>query len=456
MTLRNLRMVTGGSEAHPCHVVVAGRTSVPLTCGIEAIRAQDLSKDYIRKQVSNAAAFFDWMLDTSRGMDPLSSPAAIVGSVKRYLASLKCSVRKDAKNVWITVTAPRERRDAVNALLAGLRCAYQSLFDDGHYPHDQHPLDLSVDQMREQRMRAKRSGRKGKRPAALSDALFRLTQVGYCPPRRTQVALIREVVRWAEEAGWPESLLVYLRILYAGGCRPSEPSRFRVRDWYEATRCGAGIQSPDKTDPQGRPKVVRFEEAELDALRTLFDGARYDASPEGERLKVADVIRLGDAGELDKLEQPLLLAPGGGAWILDTISRMWWRPLMLARCVDPVTGRPPIRMPTMHWLRHLFVYDHLALIELDEDEEAIPRRKELLVGYIGWATGLTMLATYGKEFEDAKIAKGMAKSMGLRTQMAEAIRAGATHWAAPSRAAPRPSQRTSRMLRDRGEGRQAA
>lgn len=456
LTLRNIRMVTGGSAAHPCHVVASGHTSTPLVCALEALRAQDVSADYARKQVAGVFGFFDWLFETRRSVDPLSAPATLVGSLKIYLRTLKCSAAKEGKNTWITVTAPRQRMDTVNALLAGLRCAYEALVQDGHYPHGQHPYELSEEQLREQRLRSKRSGRKGKRLAALSDALFRLKQKKYAPPRRTQVALVRDVVRWAEEAGWPESLLVYLRLLYVGGCRPSEPSRFRVRDWYEADRCGASIRSPDKTDPEGRPKVVRFEDKELEALRTYFDGARYDASPEGERLKVADVIRLGDAGQLDRLEQPLLLGPGGDAWILDTISRLWWRPLMRARCVDPVTGRAPIRMPTMHWLRHLFVYDHLALIEHDDDKASIPRRKELLVGYIDWASGLTMLATYGKEFEDAKVAAEMVQSMGRRTQMADAIRNGSTHWAAPSRAAPRPASRASRMLRDRGDGRMAA
>ncbi len=455
LNLKNMRVVASPGTDHPEHVVVGGATATPLVCGLEAIRKQDVSADYIRKQVAAVFGFFDWLFEVRRAVDPLSAPATLIGSLKIYLRTLKCTAAKVSPNTWFTVTAPREKMDWANALLAGLRCAYEAMVQDGHYPHE-HPFEMSEDQLREQRLRAKRSGRKGKKLSALSDALFRLKQRKYAPPRRTQVALLREVVRWAEEAGWPESLLVYLRILHVGGCRPSEPSRFRVRDWYEAERCGAAILSPDKNDPEGRPKTVRFEQPELDALVTYFNGARYEASLEGERLKVEDVIRLGDAGQFDKLEQPLLLAPGGDAWILDTISRLWWRPLMRARCVDPITGRAPIRMPTMHWLRHLFVYDHLALIEHDDDKASIPRRKELLVGYIGWSTGLAMLATYGKEFEDAKVASEMVRSMGRRTDMAEAIRNGTTHWAAPSRAAPRPASRSSRMLRDRGDRQMAA
>lgn len=454
LKLRNIRVVENPGADHPEHVVAGAATSPALICGLEAIRKQDASADYIRKQAAGAFGFFDYLFETRRSVDPLAAPASLVGSLRIYLRTLKCSAAKEPRNTWFTVTAPKDKRDTANALLAGLRCAYEAMVQDGHYPHE-HPFELSEEQMRQQRLRAKRSGRKG-RLAALSDALFRLKQAKYAPPRRTQVALVREVVRWAEEAGWPESLLVYLRILHVGGCRPSEPSRFRVRDWYEADRCGASIRSPDKTDPDGRPKTVRFEGPELDALVSYFDGARYEATPEGERMKVEDVIRLGDAGQLDKLEQPLLLAPGGGAWILDTISRLWWRPLIRARCVDPVTGRAPIRMPTMHWMRHLFVYDHLALIEHDADKASIARRKELLVGYVGWSTGLVMLATYGKEFEDAKVASEMVLSMGRRTEMAEAIRNGTTHWAAPSRAAPRPASRSSRMLRDRGDHRVAA
>lgn len=451
LTLRNIRMVECGAADHPCHVVASGSTSPALVCALEGLRTQDASKDYIRKQVAAVFAFFDWLFETRRSIDPRSAPATLVGGLKAYLKTLRYSAAVQKPNTWITVEAPREKMDMVNALLVGLRRGYEAMVQDGHYPHDQHPYEMSEEQLRQQRLRDKRSGRKGRCPSALCDALFRLKQRKYAPPRRTQVALLREVVRWAEEAGWPESLLVYPRLLHAGGCRPSEPSRFRVRDWYEASRCGLAIYSTDKNEPDNPAKPVRFEQQERDALAAYFDGARHDALPEMERMKVADVIRLGDAGRLGELEQPLLLAPGGGAWVLDTISRRWWRPLMRARCVDPVTGRAPIRMPTMHWLRHLFVYDHLALIEHDPDRASISRRKDLLVAYIGWSTKLVMLETYGREFEDAKVAAEMVRSMGRRTEMAKAIQTGSAHWAVPSRPDPRPTTRVSNMLRDRGE-----
>jgi hypothetical protein len=393
--------------------------------------------------------FFDFLYDTKRKIDPLSPPSTIVGAVKAYVRFLGCTATKQSPHAWFAVEGPSNRKDALGALLAGLRRAYDALVEGGYYPFA-NPLLLSEEAMRDQRLRAVRSGRGKSHLASLGDALFRLTTKIYAPPRRTQVELIRNAYDWAVEAGWPEALLVYLRILKVGGCRPSDPSRVELLDWYLATRCGNGVSSSDKSDPKGRPKIVRFEDEDLESLQTYVDNTRFAACPPGEGLKVADIIRLGDAGHYDQLRQPLLLNPDGRAWKYNTISRNWWRPLMMAFCVDPVTGRRPMRFPTLHWIRHLFVYDHLMLIELEEDDESgKSRAKENLRAYIGWSLKSGMLATYGREFEDRKVAQKMIRAMGRRSQMADRIRAGDFNWAAPREAAPKKNSRLSNMLRDR-------
>ena len=451
--LKNLRLVHAPADpAHPVHVVIkGGATSGALTRAHQALRQSEQSADWVRKQVKGVFEFFDWLFEPKRCIDPTSSPATIMGALKAYLRSLSFTASRQAPYHWILVEGPRERKDAVGALLVGLRNAYTELVNTGDYPFE-HPFELTLDQMREQRRRVVRSGRGKRRQSTLCDALFRLAPKSYAPPRRTQVELIRNVIAWAVEARWPESLVLYLRILVAGGCRPSDPSGFTLLDYYVGSRCGNGIKSSDKNDPAGRDKTVMFEDAEREDLHAYIDGSRYDATPAGEGLKVADILRLGDAGDFERLKQPLLLGPGGRAWKYNTISRNWWRPLMVSRCIDPVTGRPPMRLPTLHWLRHLFVFDMLALIELSGADEATKlRMKENLVAYIGWRTKLKMLATYGKEFEDRKVAKHMIAMMSRRSRMILQIGSGEGHWAEPRQEARKPSSSLSRMLRDRGD-----
>jgi hypothetical protein len=106
--------------------------------------------------------------------------------------------------------------------------------------------------------------------------------------------------------------------------------------------------------------------------------------------------------------------------------------------------------PTLHWLRHLFVYHHLHLIKLEKlDAAEERRRKEQLCEYIGWSTGMAMLSTYGKEFERAEVAAEMAAHMLRRTAMSIAVKEGRGSWMPPSTTSFGTDAKIATMFRDR-------
>lgn len=429
--------------AYPVHAVSAANVTLPgVTHMIAALPGEHLSAKTAARRVDGALAMFDFML--GRGIDPSSGPATILAAARSFLSSLDIRTPKASHGPWREAHGPDAAIAYAKEAMAGLRTAYSTMIEAGLYDYD-HPLEMSAAALREQRMRARTSGRKRGRRATLSSALIRFGRTRYVPPRRTLVELVRDVVGRAEAAGWSEGEVIYLMILLDGGCRPSDPVGFRERDWYEATRCGDGCASTSKGYSAERVKTVRWTPATTERLSRYVDGARREQS--GGGLSVAGIRRLGDMGELEQLEGALLRDGKGRPLDYDRLARRFRRDIA-DHSVDPATGRAPSARPTLHWIRHLFVYDNLALIELLPDAADRAREKEELVGYLLWSTGLDMLATYGREFADRREALAMDRFMRRREQRAAEVRRGE---AAPpatvvTQAAPRA---VARMFRDR-------
>lgn len=442
--LANLRLVdVSDDRIYPRHVVSAGNETRPgVTHAFEAMKSELLAAKTVARRTDGALAVFDFM--EGRSIDPGSAPATILGAVRAFLSSLDVRTPKASHGPWREATGPEASIAYAREALAGLRTSYTAMIDAGLYDFD-HPLEMSASALCEQRMRARTSGRKRGRRATLSAALIRFGRARYAPPRRTLVELVRDSAARAEAAGWSEGEILYLMILHDGGCRPADPIGFTEADWYDAERCGDGCRSTSKGHGDVRVKTVRWKPETTERMRRYVDGLRRESMGGGHSVK--GILKLGDAGELRQLDSPLLRDAAGRPIDYDRIARRFRRDIA-GHCVDPATGRPPASRPTLHWHRHLFVYDNLALIELLPDAGDRLREKEELVSYLFWSTGLDMLATYGREFAERREAHQMARFMRRREERAAAVRAGTAPPPATAVRQAAPSA-VSRMFRDR-------
>lgn len=445
--LRNIRLVEAPGP-WPVHVLGPGeRTLVGATVGREALTKDGLSEKTVGALNRGALRLYDFMLDPVRGVDLDSAPATIVGAAKAYLRAQGLQSKRSSNNPWWDVTGPDHVLARVKTEFAGARRHFQAMIDEGVYAFD-HPLELGVEQMRQLRLRAAATGTHRRSKAAfLSAALFRFGIVAYKPPPQTQVELIRGAVDAAQAAGWWEGRVVYLSILHDGAPRPGEPPRFTMLDWYRASRCGDLIWSTSKGFGDTRVKKVQVRAVTGDRLRAFVNGPRRQAR--AGALSVAEYVALGDAGEFERLAaEPLLVEADGRPLVYDRLARAFRRDIA-DNVVDPGTGLRPVRRPTLHWFRHLFCYDHLGLIyaaKLKPEEELL--RKQQLVAYMHWSTGLVMLDTYGRQFEQERLASALASSMLRRQQMADAIASG-THSLVTAPSPAGSSQVINAMFRDR-------
>jgi hypothetical protein len=446
LRLSHLRLVEAPGE-WPVHVVGPGNSTwVTATAALKAMREDIQAASTIVSLSNGALRVCDYL--ASCGITLEDAPAAIVGALKGYLRAAKLVCSRKGKVPFYEVKGASAVVARTKTEFLGVRRLLQSAIDLGLYAHP-HPMELSEDQLRELRLRSRQSGRRKEAArVALSSSLFRFGIVAYQPPRRTQVELVRDVVDRAIKAGWWSGRVIYLMLMADGGPRPSEPTRWTMLDWCKASRCGTAVESPSKGYGDERVKIVRSQPDTAQALRGFVDGDRRLARTGA--LDTAGYLEKFDRGEWEDLRaEPLLVDADGEALVYDRLARSFRRTIADG-IVDPRTGRPPIARPTLHWIRHLFVYDHLTLIalaKLKPDEEL--RQKEILVAYMKWSLKSDMLATYGREFDEERVAVEMTASMQRRAAMSLAISSGDPKWTAPAPVSASDDGRIANMFRDR-------
>lgn len=448
--LNNIRLVAVPDDKDfPTHVVMPGhRTSIPLTAAISEL-PHDVSSKYARSQISAALKFFDWYSDKSRGGREDHEKLALIGAFKGYLRTLKCRVKKMQGDQHFTISPPAEKVAMLKATCIGLSSLYRIICDNG-YRQSGSPFELSADEQRRQRLRLAEADRKNslKRRAALSTSLFRVARVEYCPPRRTLVELVADAPDKARHAGWPLSLQLYLKVLHQAGTRPSEPAEMTMLDWYIASRFEMKIKAVSKGSAGRRVKTAQFSAKLAEELREYVNHDRRALVPGA--LTLAEYLRLGDEGrhELPR-DQYIFVNSRGERWHYEVIRRRYWNPTIRDTSLDAATGLPPLTLPTMHWLRHLYVYSFLAMIESSGFTDAEKdRKKEELREYMGWSVETAMLSIYGREFDEERVANTIAEHIEHRLKAAKKIAAGVPIARAP---APTPvrSASQSRMFRPR-------
>lgn len=446
MRLRNIRLVEApDDQLAPFHVVGPDQATIVGASIVHRMFGEDgIPPKRVSSERRAFLEFVDYLQGPGRLIDITASPAALMGAMKAYLRTFNLTTRKADKGPWTMVSGPDDKM-GMRSDVTAVRRAYSMMSEAGFYNFP-NPYELSEEAMRSLRLRAVHSGRNGRAShAALCSATLRFDIVSYKPPRRTQVELVRAALALLEEV-WPPELVIYLKALHVSGCRPSDPTGWTVLDYYLSSRCTTSVDSTNKADGEKRTKTVHFDDVAID-IRRYVDEDRIKALPGA--LTLDEYIRLGDAGDHARLAEPLIVDAKGRKLDYDRIARRF-RKDFADGCLDPVTGHPPIRRPTLHWFRHLFVYDYLALIEMGGgDEETKFQLKEQLVGIIGWKTGQAMLKTYGREFDLRQQAAAFTDMSKRRVILATAIASGAAHQAKPLPEGTRASGKISKMFVDR-------
>lgn len=425
-TFSNIRLVdVPEDEEFPTHVVMPGhRTSIPLTAAISEL-PRDVSPKYASRQITAALKFIDWWSGAPRGGREDEDKLALIGAFKAYVRTLGCSVRKSQGAQHFTISPPVNKVAMLKATCIGLGALYRIMCDNG-FRRAGSPFELSADEQRQQRIRLAEADRRNslKRRAALSTSLFRVERIEYRPPRRTLVQLVADAPERARDAGWPLSLQLYLKVLYQSGTRPSEPAEMTMLDWYIASRFEMKIEAVSKGSRGRRVKKAQFSATLAEELRNYVDGNRRAIAPGA--LTLAEYLHHGDEGRHEQLaKQYIFVNSRGERWQYEAIRRRYWNTTIRDTSVDPATGRPPLTPPTMHWLRHLYVYSFLASIEASDLTDAEKdRKREELREYMGWSADTTMLLIYGREFDEKKVASTIAEHIELRKKADEQLAAG--------------------------------
>ncbi|WP_316893717.1 tyrosine-type recombinase/integrase [Ralstonia mannitolilytica] len=200
-----------------------------------------------------------------------------------------------------------------------------------------------------------------------------------------------EIFEGGKRLNWPLRNQVVTRLLFETGARISEICGLAVSDWLN---CDAGGEASafNKGSRSVRTKRLRFSETTAKLLRHYVDHDRSDYDPQHRRL--IDFQALDDPTQCRT--DPLFLTRIGTALTPALYRTQLWRPACALLGLQS----------NVHQARHWYVTS--ALLEIDTlypDPAERARRKNMLIAYMGWRSGIKTLESYDHTLDQGRHAE---------------------------------------------------